>query len=106
MSRRRLRPWQLRFTRILLAGWWLIYGIASPVHAQFVQRQVGGVSIDPDGVLKNLTVDEQGDLRRLMEKELQPAAGDMATKTEMRKISLRQLEAAITAARAAKKPLP
>ncbi len=106
MSTRRLRLWHPPIALgVLLAGC-LIVAADSTARAQFVQRQVGGVSINADGVLKNLTVDEQGELRREMEKALQPVAGDMATKTEMRKISLRQLEAAIAAAKAAGKPLP
>ncbi len=61
----------------------------------FRQQQVGGVSIDPSGVLKNTTVDERGEIKRELEKALHQAPGDMAGHVELRKISLRGLEAAI-----------
>ncbi len=71
-----------------------------------MQRQVGGVSIDADGVLKNLTVDQQLAVRREQELALRAVPGDMVGHTEMRKISLRQLEAAIVEQRKQGGPLP
>ncbi len=63
-------------------------------HAQFVTQQVGGVSIDARGVVSNVRVDELNDLKRFRQRALQPIAGDLKAAAQ-RKVSLRQLEAAI-----------
>jgi hypothetical protein len=59
-----------------------------------VQQQVGGVSIDARGVVTNVRVDELNQLKRLREQALKPVPGDLKRQA-LRKISLRQLEAAI-----------
>lgn len=84
----------------LLASW------SSMASAQFVQRQVGGVSINADGVLKNQTVDERLAVKRDQELAMRAVPGEMAGHAELRKISLRQLEAAISEHRKAGTPLP
>lgn len=84
----------------LLATW------SATATAQFVQRQVGGVAIDADGVLKNLSVDQQLAVRREQELALRAIPGDLASPADMRKISLRQLEAAIAEHRKQGTPLP
>lgn len=84
----------------LLASW------SAPVRAQFVQRQVGGVSIDADGVLKNQTVDQRLAVKREIELAARAVPGEMAGHAELRKISLRQLEAAIGEHRKTGTPLP
>jgi hypothetical protein len=96
---RRLALWLL-LSGSLLCAW------SATLQAQFVQRQVGGVSIDADGVLKNLTVDQLLAVRREQELALRDVPGDMVGHTEMRKISLRQLEAAIVEHRKQGRPLP
>ena len=72
----------------------------------FVTRQVGGVSIDPSGVLKNTTVDERGEIKRELERALHQASGEMAAHVELRKVSLRGLEAAIASSLKDGKELP
>src|ERR1700678_1925792 len=104
MSTRKQRPLKL-LGRLLLAVC-LVCSWSPRVQAQFVQRQVGGVWIDADGVLKNQTIDQTGALRREMEQALRAVPGDMAAHTDLRKISLRQLEAAIAASRQAGARLP
>ena len=59
-----------------------------------VQQQVGGVSIDARGVVTNVRVDELNELKQLREQALKPVPGDLKRQA-LRKISLRQLEAAI-----------
>ena len=88
----------------------LLVASSATVQAQgafgFQNRQVGGVSIDADGVLKNLNVDQQLAVRREQELALGAVPGDLAAPTELRKISLRQLEAAIVEHRKQGTPLP
>jgi hypothetical protein len=66
-----------------------------PAQAQFVQQQVGGVSIDARGVVTKVRVDEFNELKRHREQAFQPVPGDLKA-AALRKVSLRQLEAAIT----------
>src|SRR5690348_4561518 len=77
-----------------LALVWLVSS-APQAQAQFVQRSVAGVWIDAEGLLRNPQIDERNELKRVMEQSLQQAPGDMKAHTELRKISLRQHEAAL-----------
>lgn len=77
-----------------------------PAVAQLVQRAVGGVSIDPAGLLSDARTDDLGMLAKLRADALQEAAGELARLSPMRKVSLRRLEEAILAARKTGKPLP
>lgn len=83
---------------------------SSPVWAQvnddYYGRAVGGVSIDPEGVLRSAKVDATGQLRQMLLKQLAQVPQDLAQATELRKISLKGLEAAIQQAQQAGKPLP
>ncbi|MCS7304717.1 MAG: DUF1598 domain-containing protein [Thermoguttaceae bacterium] len=72
----------------------------------YYRRAVGGVSIDPEGILQNAQVDATGQLRQILLKQLAPVPQDLAQPTELRKISLRGLESAIQQALEAGKPLP
>ncbi len=73
------------------AVWLASLGIA---RAQFVTQQVGGVSIDANGIVQKVRVDEVGELLKVRTAALQPV-GDDLQKAGLRKVSLRQLEAAI-----------
>jgi hypothetical protein len=73
--------------------------------AFFTNRAVGGVAIDAEGVLEAPTVDDQADLAKLRDKTpIVPAALDEFT--ELRAVSLKQLEATIARCRTEGKPLP
>lgn len=67
---------------------------------------VGGVAIDANGVLNNIEVDQLNRLRGTWAKALKQAPGDINEPSELRKVSLRRLEAAIIQHLAEKKPLP
>ena len=67
---------------------------------------VGGISVDAQGVLANSSVDAVGGLRDLRLKALQASGDESGGPSEMRKISLRRLEAAIDRHLAAGEPLP
>ncbi len=70
------------------------------------QRAVGGVQIDPSGVLNNQVQPLDAKIRDDIQRDLQNADGDISKASNLRMISLRGLEAAIIAARDAGKPLP
>lgn len=74
--------------------------LAYPVH------QVGGVAIDAQGVLENVQTDALGQLAKLRTEALQKMPAGLNVFTDMRKVSLRRLEAAILEAAKSGKPLP
>lgn len=63
----------------------------------FFQNNVGGVFVDADGMLQNAEQDTLGKLAQLRRKMLSETPGDLAAPVELRKVSLKQLEAAIAA---------
>lgn len=72
----------------------------------FVSAAVGGVSINPAGVLANAERDNLNKLRDLRAKALAAVPGDLREPAELRKISLRGLAAAIAQCQEQQKPLP
>jgi len=67
---------------------------------------VGGISINADGMLDNVEVDALNKLSRAWAQGMQKIPADLAKAAGMRKVSLRQLEAAIEECRKAHKALP
>jgi hypothetical protein len=76
----------------LVPAFWL--SSQNSACGQFIQQQVGGVSINARGMLTNVRVDELNELRQERERALKPVPGDLKAQA-LRKVSLRQLEAAI-----------
>jgi len=68
-------------------------------------RAVGGVSIDPSGMLAGATVQDFGLLREGLRDVLDRVPDGLDQATEMRKVSLRRLDEAIRRCRADNKPL-
>ncbi len=94
-----------RWAPSLLAVAWLL--TSHPVAlAQIVQRQVGGVWIDADGILRNQDRDETNALKAKQEIAAQAVPGDLNEKSDLRKVSLRRLEAAIAETETNGNPLP
>jgi hypothetical protein len=75
-------------------------------RAQVIASAVGGVSIDADGLVKNATVDNTNRLSEMFRRALEQIPGDLNGATQMRKVSLRRLEAAIDECATNNKPLP
>jgi hypothetical protein len=75
-------------------------------QAFFQNRAVGGVSIDPDGVLNAPTTQDDRDLAALRERTPLNVPDALDEYTEMRAVSLKQIEATIARCRAENKPLP
>jgi hypothetical protein len=71
-----------------------------------LNRAVGGVSINPDGILGNATRDELGQLAKLRSQTMTKIPGELDGEVPMREVSLRRLEAAIDDCAKNNKPLP
>ncbi|QDT11861.1 DUF1598 domain-containing protein [Stieleria marina] len=69
-------------------------------------RAVGGVMIDASGIVRTATVDEKMDLANVMRGVVDQPQGEMAEVAELRMISLRKLQAAISESRKDGAPLP
>lgn len=72
----------------------------------FIGQAVGGISIDAHGVLLNAERDNLNKLRALRAQALAEVPGDLRQPTELRKVSLRGLAAAIDDCRQNNRPLP
>ncbi len=95
---------RLTFAAVAIA----VFGITSnEATAQFFRNpSVGGVKIDTDGVLTNPQVGELKQLQAAWQKGLEQVPADLEKWTDLRFVSLKQLESEVAAARAAGKPLP
>ncbi len=67
---------------------------------------VGGVSIDANGVVSNPQQGQLKELQTTWQKGLQPVPEDLNKWTDLRFLSLKQLEAELANARAMNKPIP
>lgn len=85
-----------RTTAALLASV-LVLTLCPALQAQGLlqNRAVGGISIDTNGVLANAEIDVAGKLSQLRAKALAKVPDELNQTTELRKISLRRLDAAI-----------
>ena len=72
----------------------------------YSRSAVGGVMIDARGVLQNASVDQSGNLQRLLSENAKPITGDMNQSVELRKVSLQRLAKAIEECQKNAKPLP
>src|SRR5579863_9785355 len=77
-----------RVARIIGAAFLL--SVVSTAQAQFFRQAVGGISIDPKGVLANARHDANG-LRQFWLDLLKPVPEDLTPGSKLRKISLRGL---------------
>lgn len=76
------------------------------MHAQIVQRVVGGVSIDAEGVVQRTSQAERDGLLAELRQSIHGAKGDVAKSNNMRMVSLRKLQDAIVAHQSSGQPLP
>jgi len=87
---------------VSLTATWMI----APANGQVISQAVGGVSIDADGLLRNAQVDDLGALAKMREQSLEAIPGELNGRVELRKVSLRRIEAAIDECLKNNKPLP
>jgi hypothetical protein len=98
------------FGAFLLAGSLILSvgGDVPPVEAGgfFNQRSVGGVAINPDGVLEAPTVQDQRELGKLREQTKLNVPAALDEFTELRAVSLKQLEATLQRCAKENQPIP
>ena len=73
--------------------------VATAGHGFFRNNAVGGISISADGVVGQPVDESRSMLLKEMRQEFKPLPSDLNAPTELRKISLKRLEAAIEHAR-------
>ncbi len=88
----------------------MLFGLLSTdVQAQFfnngVQRQIGGVSVDADGVVRGAQVEDQAAVLSKLRENLAGGKGAFAEKSKLRMISLKAIQAAMVEAAKTGKPL-
>ena len=98
----------LRWTSLALVALATVAALSTVAEAQvFSQtRGVGGVSIDPGGMLADATVVQRDQLRKEILDSLKAVPTGLGKAVETRKVSLRKLEAAVKDCAQAGKPLP
>jgi hypothetical protein len=69
------------------------------------RQSVGGVFINAEGVVFNATVAQSTDLRDFLKQAMHEQPADLKTPTELRKVSLRQLDEALAESLGSGKPL-
>jgi len=70
------------------------------------QRSVGGVMLNTDGMIRNATLAERGELRETIRKALQQVPAELNGRAEIRKVSLKRLDAALRQSAASAAPIP
>lgn len=93
-----------RSVAVLLAA--ALLAVGSQAHAQLVNQAVGGVFVDPQGMIRSATQDELGQLHRIRAEVLSTIPEGLDQPAGERKISLRQLDEAIAKSAASGQPLP
>ena len=98
----------LRRASLALAAFASVVALSTVAEAQVFSntRSVGGVSIDPAGMLANATVVQREELRQKILDNLAAVPEGLGKTVETRKVSLRKLEAAIKDCAQTGKPLP
>jgi len=98
----------LRRASLALAAVALVVALSTHAEAQVFSntRGVGGVSIDPAGMLANATVVQREQLRQEILDDLASVPTGLGKSVETRKVSLKRLEAAIKDCAQTGKPLP
>lgn len=98
----------LRRASFALAAFASVVALSTVAEAQVFAntRGVGGVSIDPAGMLANATVVQREQLRQEILDDLAAVPTGLGKTVETRKVSLRKLEAAIKDCAQTGKPLP
>lgn len=90
-----------RLTRFIALLSLAVIGLATTVYGGLAiggRRSVGGVMIDGSGIVRTATIAEQQDLAEFVRQGLKPLDGQLRDATEMRMISLKGLQRAITEA--------
>lgn len=79
---------------------------AAQVPGNYNNRSVGGISIDPSGLLQNAVRDDLLALARARQEAGEQVPADLSASVPLRKVSLRGLEQAVAESLKSGKPLP
>ncbi|MCG8451399.1 MAG: DUF1598 domain-containing protein [Pirellulales bacterium] len=74
--------------------------------AQIVQQAVGGIAVDADGVLSAPTQQDAEKLDRIRHRAIEKAPEDLQPWTDLRAVSLKQIEARLAESRRLQQPVP
>ena len=74
--------------------------------AQIVQQAVGGIAVDADGVLSAPTQQDAEKLDRIRHRAIEKAPEDLQPWTDLRAVSLKQIEARLAESRRLQRPVP
>jgi hypothetical protein len=98
----------LRLLLIAAGAWVSVWWTSDAALAQTGFGAVGGVYIDPQGMLRETSTLSEQDLRNKLAGEAQAGrpSPDVAAGSRLRKVSLRRLEQAVSEIHEAGKPLP
>ncbi len=78
---------QRKFVQVLF----LLGGLSTLAFGQFVQRPIGGVLVDSNGVIRSVTESEADATVARLRKQLEQPAADLVAATDLRMVSLRGL---------------
>jgi hypothetical protein len=105
-----LRSTRIGWSSLFLLSFLFVGSNAGKLNAQIIdtgiQRAVGGVSIDADGLLDAAQLDALGKLAELRSAAVGKTPAELKGLAEMRKVSLRGLEEAIVECAKKQQPLP
>ena len=95
---------RMRISGIGFAILWIMT-LAVPASAQVIQQSVGGVLIDADGMLRQISAEQRTKQFHDLRQNLAAVPTDLTEASEVRKISLRKLNDALASAVADAKPI-
>ena len=84
----------------------VVFLVPQVSQAQLVQQAIGGIAVDADGVLSVPTELDAKKLDQIRLKAIDKAPADLEQWTDLRAVSLKQIEAKLAAARKANQPIP
>lgn len=93
-------------TKSCLAAMFAICLVPQLANAQLVQQAVGGIAIDADGVLSVPSQQDIRNLNKIRDKVVNAAPQDLQAWTDLRAVSLKELEAKLAEARRLDQPAP
>ena len=94
----KFRPGTACVLALLFSGFLTVSAAQAQINNNnngLLQRVVGGVLVDSDGVVRSTTKDDRAGLLREMREQILQPSGKIAAKTELRMISLAKLQAEI-----------
>lgn len=86
---------------VAVAGPWAVGGVAA-----FRQQAVGGVMVEPGGLVRAATIDQRQEMLNALRARVDQPGGDLRQPADLRMVSLRRLQEAILQSQASGEVLP